>query len=208
MAWTHQANAEKRKQAPVTLPTITLPDVSDEAIEQEAKEVAERIATRRIIRQGADAWLAIRESETFEGWTAIGRALAIGREYALRATGANAPMGRRYSLAFSQWAKEHGFAEMQKSVRSVALELHANIEAITLWRDSLPERQRRRLVHPLSNVRCWRRATTQQPQPRDDIAAALAAWRRFVTCTQSLSAEHVAMIWKAVAAEAAALASA
>jgi hypothetical protein len=44
---------------------------------------------------------------------------------------------------------------MAKSVRSVAIELHENAKAIEAWRATLPERQRRRLVHPLSNVRRW-----------------------------------------------------
>jgi len=42
---------------------------------------------------------------------------------------------------------------------SVAIEFHENIEAIEQWRDALPERRRRRLIHPLSNMRAWRKAT-------------------------------------------------
>ena len=37
-----------------------------------------------------------------------------------------------------------------------AVELHEHAEAITSWRDGLPERQRRRLMHPLSVTRRWR----------------------------------------------------
>jgi hypothetical protein len=45
---------------------------------------------------------------------------------------------------------------MPKSTRSVAIELHENAAAIEQWRSTLSERQRRRLIHPLSNVRRWR----------------------------------------------------
>jgi hypothetical protein len=45
---------------------------------------------------------------------------------------------------------------MQKSVRSVAIELAENITAIEQWRSTLDERTRRRLVHPLSNVARWK----------------------------------------------------
>ena len=45
---------------------------------------------------------------------------------------------------------------MAPSVRSVAIELAENAKAIIAWRDSLPERQRKRLVHPLSVTRRWR----------------------------------------------------
>jgi hypothetical protein len=51
---------------------------------------------------------------------------------------------------------QHGFDKMAKSARSVAIELHENANAIEAWRETLPEKQRKRLVHPLSNVRRWR----------------------------------------------------
>jgi len=72
---------------------------------------------------------------------------------------------------------------MAKSVRSLAIELHENAKAIEAWRATLPERQRRRLVHPLSNVRRWRAATTHNGKcPQDFKRDAIAAWRRFVSC--------------------------
>jgi hypothetical protein len=79
-------------------------------------------------------------------------------------------------LTAIDWMKQHGFDKMAKSVRSVAVELHENATAIETWRATLPERQRKRLVHPLSNVRRWRAAThgnTKCPQDlkRDAMAA-------------------------------------
>jgi hypothetical protein len=65
------------------------------------KEVAERIAERRVIRLGVDAWAAINKAESFEGWKAIGAALAVGKAHALRVTGSNAAWGRNYSREFS-----------------------------------------------------------------------------------------------------------
>jgi hypothetical protein len=53
-------------------------------------------------------------------------------------------------------------------------------------RDSLPERRRRRLIHPLSNIRRWRAATTHNGKcPADLKRDAAAAWRRFVACTSA-----------------------
>jgi hypothetical protein len=40
---------------------------------------------------------SIHESESFEGWAAIGAALAIGKAHALKVTGANAARGQHYS---------------------------------------------------------------------------------------------------------------
>jgi hypothetical protein len=192
-----------RVPPPVTLPPVKLDDLD---IEREAKEAAQRIAERRIVRQGLDAWRAIGKAESFEGWHAIGAALAVGKAHALRVTGANAAWGRNYSREFSQWMKQHGFDSMAKSVRSVAIELHENARAIEAWRATLPERQRRRLVHPLSNVRRWRAAIGKYPalRVRDAKWEATFHWRRFVACVRSLPPDQAAPLWQAAHAQAAA----
>jgi hypothetical protein len=63
-------------------------------------------------------------------------------------TEANRPEGRRDCAEFSQWIEAHGFAGMQKTVRSVAIELAENIDAIEQRRATLDERTRRRLSTP------------------------------------------------------------
>jgi len=195
---------EEKLQAPVTLPKLAwlnqAPLDNDDA---EIKEAAARFAEQRIIRQGIEAWGAIAKAESFEGWKAIGKALQVGRDHALRVTGANAPMGRRYSKAFCEWTKRHHFDRMPKSTRSVAIELHENIEAIEQWRTTLTEKQRRRCVHPLSNVRRWRAATAQNKSSgTDSVSKAAAAWRRFVACMESLPPDQAAPLWQEAQARA------
>jgi hypothetical protein len=183
-----------------TLPSFQLADY-DEAAER--RETAERIAERRIVRQGLDAWREINRAESFDGWKAIGAALAVGKQHSLKITGANAAWGRNYSREFSEWMKRHGFDAMAKSVRSVAIELHENAKAIEAWRATLPERQRRRLIHPLSNVRRWRAATQHNGKcPQDFKRDAVAAWRRFVICVELLPPDQAATLWQAAFAEA------
>src|SRR5262249_16179042 len=110
--------------------------------------------------------------------------------------------GRNYSHTFSRWMRDHGFGGMAKSVRSVAIVLFENVDAIEAWRTTLPERQRRRLVHPLSNVRRWRAAPTYNGKsPADYRMEAVAAWRRFVSCAQALSADQAAPLWLMVRAQ-------
>lgn len=104
--------AEELPQRPVTLP----------ALKAERRELAARLAERRTIRVGLDAWRLIHKAESFESWQAIGAALAVGKAYALRVTGANRAWGRYYTHCFSKWMREHGFGTMPKSVRSVAIE--------------------------------------------------------------------------------------
>jgi hypothetical protein len=191
---------EERELAPVTLPKLAFMAGQDDNM----KEAAEQIATTRTIRVGRDAWQAINRAESFDGWRAIGAALAVGKHHALKVTGANAAWGRNYSREFAAWMKRHGFDKMAKSVRSVAVELHENANAIEAWRATLPERQRKRLVHPLSNVRRWRAATAHGNGkcPQDLRRDAMAAWRRFVSCVKALPADEAAPLWQAALAEA------
>jgi hypothetical protein len=46
--------------------------------------------------------------------------LLIGRQRALRETGADGPHGQFYSKAFCRWVRETGFASMEKSTQSRA----------------------------------------------------------------------------------------
>jgi hypothetical protein len=198
---------EERELGPVTLSKLIWLETAAQG--GDANEAATRFAEYRAIRAGRDAWQAINRAESFEGWRAIGAALAVGKAHALRVTGANAAWGRNYSRAFSEWMKQHGFDKMAKSVRSVAIELHENANAIEAWRATLSEKQRRRLVHPLSNVRRWRAATQSNGKcPQNLKREAAAAWRRFVACVQALPPNEAAPIWQAVLADVAAMAHA
>jgi hypothetical protein len=183
---------------------ITLPRLIFMAEPDDPKEIAERMATTRTIRAGLDAWNAIGKAESFESWKTIGAALAVGKAHALRTTGANRAWGQHYSREFGKWMKANGFDRMPKSTRSVAIELHENANAIEAWRATLPERQRKRLVHPLSNVRRWRAATAHGTGkcPADLKRDAMAAWRRFVSCMRSLPADQAEPLWQAALAEA------
>src|SRR5262249_42651051 len=105
----------------------------------------------------------------------------------------------------SAWVKANGFDRMPAPTRSVALELHENANAIEAWRATLPERQRKRLIHPLSNVRRWRRAAARPPEPlstNDDLPrGALYHWRRFRLCLKALPRDQAADLWRTVSAE-------
>lgn len=188
---------EEIPRVSVTLPKVVLPEIEDDK-----NEVAARFAEQRTIRAGIDAWQAISKAETFDGWKAIGKALQMGRDHALRSTGANRPMGRRYCEVFSEWITQHHFDKMPKSVRSVAIELNENLSAIESWRQTLSEKQRKQLVHPLSNVRRWRQATAGKTRVNDAAKAAAAAWRRFVAYVDKLPPDQAAPFWQAAQAQA------
>jgi hypothetical protein len=65
---------------------------------------------------------------------------------------------------------------MRKSDRSIAIELAKHADEITAWRETLTEKQRRRLIHPLSHFTRWKRET--QPKPRKPRSPAPCAWRK------------------------------
>jgi hypothetical protein len=192
--------------APVTLPALEFlkkgPPLDDEP---ERREVAVRFAEHRTVRAGIDAWEAIGRAESFDAWKRIGAALAVGKAHALKVTGVNQAWGRAYGLEFGTWIKAHGFERMAPSVRSVAIELHENAEAITSWRDKLPERQRKRLVHPLSVTRRWKAAMQAKEQAVTDTRKATAAWARFVAHVEALAPEKALPLWATAQAQAAAV---
>jgi hypothetical protein len=183
---------------------VSLPRLAFTAEPDDPKEAAERFMEIRIIRAGRNAFEQIAKAQSFEAWKDIGRALCIGKSHALKITGANAAWGQHYSREFGLWLKEHGFDRMPKSTRSVAIELAENAEAIEAWRATLPEKQRRRLVHPLSNVRRWRAATghVNSRCPQDLRRDAAAAWRRFVGCVQALPPDQAVALWQIAHSEA------
>jgi hypothetical protein len=183
--------SEKRTYNP---PPVTLPRFSfKDDIERECREAASRVAEKKIIRAGIDAWQAIGKADSFGHWKAIGAALAVGKAHALKVTGANAAWGQNYSRVFCDWMKEHRFDRMPKSTRSVAIELHENLAAIETWRSTLTEKQRLRLQGPLQNIRRWKRETGQVKNNRCNARAkAEVAWRRFVSCVEALPPDQAA----------------
>jgi hypothetical protein len=188
--------------APVTLPTVALADVD---LEREAREAAQRIAERRVVA-----------ASTHGGRLTKPKVLTAGKRSGPPWQSGNATRSRSHkqtrrggeiiSREFGTWMKRHGFDAMAKSVRSVAIELHENTKAIEAWRATLPDRQRRRLIHPLSNVRRWRASLNpgNGKCPTDLRRDAVAAWKRFVSCVEFLPPDRAAPLWQAAHTQAAA----
>ena len=88
-----------------------------------------------------------------------------------------------------------------------AIELHENLKAITAWRATLPERERRRLVGAQANVKRWRKETRHGNGkcPTDLKRNAKAALKRFIWCLQSLPTHEAAPLCQIALAEVAAM---
>jgi len=109
MPLNHVGGEVFRSPPPVTRPPINLPPLDDKAIEAEARAAAAKIKT---IRAGRDAWEAINKAQSFDGWKAIGAALAVGKAHALKVARVRQAWGRAYGLEFGAWIKAHGFERM------------------------------------------------------------------------------------------------
>jgi hypothetical protein len=193
-----------RDVPPITVPRLAVlerpaPDDADER-----KEIAARIAEQRLVRQGQEALETVGRAASFESWLRIGKALLVGKNIAARKAGND--WGQTYSKIFSAWIRNHHFDRIPAPTRSVAIELAEHGDQITAWRNSLPARRRKRLVHPLSITRRWRAAIGQNTslRSRDLKWEAQTAWARFVACARALPPELARPLWEAGAAEAAA----
>lgn len=111
---------------------------------------------------------------------------------------------RNYSKEFGKWTTEHHFDRMPKSTRRIAIELAENEQAITGWRNGLPERQRLPLRHPQSLTRHWRAATgpPSDKSSTDLKRDAEAAWRRFLSLCEALPPDLAASLWSEAQAQA------
>jgi hypothetical protein len=199
-------NDAEPPRAPVSLPSLKFlkePWVDDHD-EAERREIAAKFLEARAIKSAAECWQAYGRASSFEAFLKIGQGLLVGRNLILKSTGANAPHGRRYSLAFSRWIREHKFETMAKSLRSVCIDLAENSDAITAWRATLSEKQRRRLTGPLSNVSRWKASLAHgnSRSPTDLRRDAKAAWARFCACAKALPASEAKPLWRLIAAEA------
>jgi hypothetical protein len=189
---------EQISERRLTMPRLNLSAYDDS---EDRKEIAAKLAQERVVRAGAEAWAEISKLGSFSQWCKIGAALAVGRDCALRSTGAHAPTGRRYTWAFSAWCKRHGFGKMSPATRSWCLALHENLAAITKWRDGLPTgRGRRPPVAAQSCVKGWKRslANGNGHATHDWKGEAIAAYRRFLNCLAALSPADQALVWQAV----------
>jgi hypothetical protein len=168
---------DNRPPAPVTLPaleSLKAPLVDDGA---ERREVADKFAEYRTVRAGVECWQAISTVNTFEAWTKIGKSLQVGRNHALRATGANRPAGQIYCKAFSAWITKHGFNGIEKTVRSAALDLVEHLAEIEAWRLRLGEKRQRAAKAPSQQRgRMAKGNTGQEHRPIQSRSPGMAAF--------------------------------
>jgi hypothetical protein len=71
----------------------------------------------------------------------------------------NKPKGRGYNAAISAWDKKHGFADLDKGVRSRLLDVMRHLAGIEAELAKLSDTKRQELNHPNAVWRFWKRVT-------------------------------------------------
>jgi hypothetical protein len=112
-----------------------------------------------VIHRGKEAWHRLRTHMTFEDWKAVGKACSIGQATAMRDAHANKPKGRGYNAAILAWDKKHGFADLDKGVRSRLLDVMSHLAGIEAELAKLSDTKRQELNHPNAVWRFWKRVT-------------------------------------------------
>jgi hypothetical protein len=112
-----------------------------------------------IIHRGKEAWHRLRTHTTFEDWKAVGKACSIGQATAMRDAHVNKPKGRGYNAAISAWDKKHGFADLDKGVRSRLLDVMRHLAGIEAELAKLSDTKSQELNHPNAVWRFWKRVT-------------------------------------------------
>jgi hypothetical protein len=125
-----------------------------------------------IVAEGREAWKRIGVATSFEAWLTVAKAVAIGRQHAMREAGANSPHGSKYRVAINNWLEANGFREMPYGIRKACCAMVDNLQAIEAWLASLPEKERAGRRHPEVVVRNWRRATRPAWVPKRRRCAA------------------------------------
>jgi hypothetical protein len=114
-----------------------------------------KTADDQIVELGRAAWERRKQGADWEDWKAVGAALQIGRQEAMRKAQTNKPAGKAYSKAFSDWLHIHQFDDLDKSDRAKLLKIVDELEDVEAYRASLSPAERGRLNHPNSVWRAY-----------------------------------------------------
>jgi hypothetical protein len=156
-------------------------------------EAQRNAADMRVILAGVKAWRDINFNCSLEKWRAVGAALNVGREQALRETKQNNTIGGKYTKALGKWIQENGFEGMAKNTRCWTLTLFDKYAEVSQWWNNLELYHRRRLLAPQSILSAYRAATTP-PRPIDLRRNALSGFRKFMSAFKRMKETDAAAL--------------
>jgi hypothetical protein len=118
----------------------------------ETSDLALTRAELRVIKAGREAWHELKETakRTWpDYWRKIGLALLVGREWAIKASGADGPHGAAYASVFNEWVSQNGFTDLEGKAQANLLTLVAEVEIVDAeWKALGKLDERLRANHP------------------------------------------------------------
>jgi hypothetical protein len=113
----------------------------------------------RICREGTAAWKRLKKGKAFDDYVKVGRALELGRKWAMDQAKTNEPVGRAYNFCMGEFLERYRLLDMDKADRSRLMDMMDNLIQIEEWRRRLTGTERQRMNHPSVVLRKWRADT-------------------------------------------------
>ena len=121
---------------------------------------------REVVRQSDEAFVQVRQ--TWERWKMVRAGLVVLRNLAMRETGSNNTMSKRYRNRFHELLEQRAYRseKMSDTTRKALLKCAELSPELDEWHDHLAEVRRLRLNHPERVLRAFRKSQEREPASR------------------------------------------
>jgi hypothetical protein len=118
---------------------------------------------REVVRQSDEAFVQVRQ--TWKRWKMVGAGMVVLRNLAMRETGSNNIMSKRYKNRFHELLEQRAYRseKMNATTRKALLKCLELSPELDEWHDQLDEDRRLRLNHPERVLRAFRESQTHKP---------------------------------------------
>jgi hypothetical protein len=111
----------------------------------------------------------IKRSRQWQDWVQVGAAIEEAHDDMMRRLRLNSENGSSHNGPWGEILRASGFAEIPSHDRVALRDCLRNLEAITLWRESLEELVQQRYNHPRRVLEHWRAHLNPDKDPLDDL---------------------------------------
>jgi hypothetical protein len=126
---------------------------------------------REVVRQSDQAFIQVRQ--TWARWKMVRAGLVVLRDLAMRETGSNNIMSKRYRNRFHELLEHRAYCseKMNDTTRKALLKCAELSPELDEWHDNLDEDRRLRLNHPERVLRAFRESQEHKPASRQSRRA-------------------------------------
>jgi hypothetical protein len=126
---------------------------------------------REVVRQSEEAFIQVRQ--TWTGWKTVGAGLVVLRNLAMRETGSNNILSKRYKNRFHELLEQRSYRpeKMSDTTRKALLKCAELSPQLDEWHEHLDEDRRLKLNHPACVLRAFRESQGHEPARRQSHRA-------------------------------------